>query len=124
MSAPLQILGGRYEVGDLIGRGGMAEVHKGHDTRLGRPVAIKLLRADKVADQDRRRRFIQEARSASALNHPNIVTIYEIGEAGGYDFIAMEFVEGQSLSPAQVAGPTATETGYRLYTCVFGRPCR
>src|SRR5262245_33835915 len=86
-----------FEVLEKIGEGGMGVVYRGRDTQLNRLVALKLLRPDKIADSERRRRFIQEARSASALNHPSIVTIYEIGEANGADFIAMEFVSGRPL---------------------------
>jgi serine/threonine protein kinase len=75
----------------------MGVVYRAVDTHLDRPVAVKLLRADVVADPDRKRRFIQEAKAASALNHPNIVTIYHIGTEGTTDFIAMEFVAGRSL---------------------------
>jgi eukaryotic-like serine/threonine-protein kinase len=80
-----------------IGAGGMGEVYRARDTRLGRDVAIKVLPADRMADEDRRRRFVQEARAASALNHPNIVTIHEIESADGIDFIVMEYVRGRSL---------------------------
>ena len=79
MSVP-QLLGGRYEVGELIGRGGMAEVHLGHDTRLGRPVAIKLLRSDLARDANFLTRFRREAQAAGGLAHPNIVAIYDSGE--------------------------------------------
>jgi serine/threonine protein kinase len=68
---------GAYEVIALIGAGGMGEVYQARDTRLGRDVATKVLPADRVADEDRRRRFVQEAQAASALNHPHIITIYE-----------------------------------------------
>ena len=74
------LLGGRYEVGELIGRGGMAEVHIGHDTRLGRTVAIKILRSDLARDPSFQNRFRREAQSAAILNHPNIVQTYEVGE--------------------------------------------
>src|SRR5690606_3897707 len=80
VSVPLQILGGRYEVGELIGRGGMAEVHKGHDTRLGRPVAIKLLRSDLARDPTSLTRFKREAQSAAGLNHASIVAVYDSGD--------------------------------------------
>ena len=73
------------------------EVFRARDTRLGRDVAIKVLSADVVADANRRRRFEREARAASALNHPNIVHIYEIGEDEGTPFIAMEYIEGVTL---------------------------
>ena len=88
---------GSYEVLSLLGAGGMGEVYRARDTRLGREVAIKVLPAERMADETRRRRFAQEARAASALNHPNIVTIYEIESADGIDFIVMEYVPGKSL---------------------------
>jgi serine/threonine protein kinase len=88
---------GSYEVLSLLGAGGMGEVYRARDTRLGRVVAIKVLPADRMADENRRRRFVQEARAASALSHPNIVTIYEIGSADGNDFIVMEYVPGKTL---------------------------
>ncbi len=69
---------GTYEVLALLGTGGMGEVYRARDTRLGRDVAIKVLPADRLADEDRRRRFVQEAQAASALNHPHIITIHEI----------------------------------------------
>jgi serine/threonine protein kinase len=75
----------------------MGEVYRARDTRLGREVAIKILPADRLADAQRRQRFVQEARAASALNHPNIVTIHEIESADGIDFIVMEYVPGKSL---------------------------
>jgi eukaryotic-like serine/threonine-protein kinase len=88
---------GPYEIQSAIGAGGMGEVYKARDTRLDRTVAIKVLPAGKVADPERRRRFVQEAKAASALNHPNIVTIYDIGQTDGIDFIAMEYVPGKTL---------------------------
>jgi predicted ATPase/serine/threonine protein kinase len=93
-------LGGRigaYEGLSLVGRGGMGEVYLAHDTRLGRKVAVKLLRPWLTSNPDAVRRFEQEARAASSLNHPNIVTIYEIGDIDDRRFLAMEFVEGRSL---------------------------
>jgi serine/threonine protein kinase len=86
-----------YELLEKLGEGGMGEVYKARDTRLGRFVAIKVLRADRVTDPNRKRRFAQEAKAASGLNHPNIVTIYDIGEDNGLDFIVMEFLPGRSL---------------------------
>ena len=86
-----------FEVIEKLGEGGMGVVYKGRDTQLNRFVALKLLPPDKTADPERRRRFIQEARAASSLNHPNIVTIYEISQADGVDFIAMEFIAGRTL---------------------------
>src|SRR6476619_3852443 len=88
---------GTYEVLGLIGAGGMGEVYRARDPRLGREVAIKVLPADRLADEGRRRRFIQEAQAASALNHPHIITIYEIDTAEANDFIVMEYVRGKSL---------------------------
>ncbi|MEO7069411.1 MAG: Stk1 family PASTA domain-containing Ser/Thr kinase [Nostocoides sp.] len=106
MTATPRLLGGRYEVGELLGRGGMAEVHKGYDTRLGRDVAIKLLRSDLARDPSFIGRFRREAQSAAGLNHASIVAIYDSGEdhlteTGGASvsvpFIVMEYVEGRTL---------------------------
>ncbi len=88
---------GPYEVLALIGAGGMGEVYRARDPRLNREVAIKVLPADRVGDESRRRRFVQEAHAASALNHPHIITIHEIESANGIDFIVMEYVRGKSL---------------------------
>ncbi len=88
---------GRYEIKSRIGAGGMGEVYLALDTELDRKVAIKILPADVAANQDRMRRFTQEAKAAAALNHPNIAHIYEIGQADGVNFIAMEFVDGHTL---------------------------
>ncbi len=88
---------GPYKVLALLGAGGMGEVYRARDPRLDREVAIKVLPHDRVADEARRQRFIQEAKAASALNHPHIVTIHEIESANGIDFIVMELVRGKSL---------------------------
>lgn len=88
---------GRYQIHDQIGVGGMGVVYRAQDTYLNRPVALKILPQDATADEDRKLRFVREARAASALNDPNIVTIYDIGQAAGLEFIAMEYVQGQTL---------------------------
>jgi Tol biopolymer transport system component len=88
---------GSYEVLSFVSRGGMGEVYLAQDKRLGRKVALKLLASQFTKDSDRLRRFEQEARAASALNHPNIITIYEIREANSTLMIATEFVEGETL---------------------------
>src|SRR6185312_15177283 len=82
---------------DRLGEGGMGVVYKARDTHLDRFVAIKVLPPEKVADPERKRRFVQEAKAASALNHPNIVHIYDIAEADGIQFISMEYVPGKTL---------------------------
>jgi len=86
-----------YRILEPIGAGGMGAVYKAYDNKLQRVVALKLLPSESVSQQDRRRRFFQEARAASALNHPHILTIYEVGEDDGRPYIAMEFVEGETL---------------------------
>ncbi len=89
---------GRYEVRSQLGAGGMGEVYLARDTtELERAVAVKVLPAELAADPERMRRFVQEAKTASSLNHPNILTVYEVGEAGSAKFIAMEYVEGDTL---------------------------
>ncbi|HLL17107.1 MAG TPA: protein kinase [Pyrinomonadaceae bacterium] len=89
---------GRYEIQSLIGAGGMGEVYRALDTELNRPVALKFLHSNVAADQDRMSRFIQEARAASALNHPNILTVFDIGQTdAGARFFATEFVQGTTL---------------------------
>ena len=88
---------GPYEILSPLGAGGMGEVYRARDTRLGRDVAVKVLPASMSSDPERLKRFEKEARSASSLNHPNIVTVYDIGSLGGTSYIAMELVEGQTL---------------------------
>ena len=86
-----------YEIQQKLGEGGMGVVYKAWDTRLERFIALKILPAEKISDSDRRRRFVREAKSASALNHPNIVTIHDIDGIDEFYFIAMEYIEGNSL---------------------------
>lgn len=100
-----ELLVDRYEVRSILGRGGMAEVRDGWDTRLARPVAIKLLHAGWVTDHGLRRRFDDEARAAAALNHPNIVVVHDSGEHHGTPFIVMERLPGRSLADEIAAGP-------------------
>src|SRR5580698_2759861 len=95
---------GPYEIGTLLGSGGMGEVYRARDPRLDRSVAIKILPAELSADSDRLHRFEREARSVSALNHPNIVTIYELAKDGSAHYIAMELIEGQTLRQLLIAG--------------------
>src|SRR4029078_9578399 len=93
---PVQTIA-HYRIVEPIGAGGMGAVYKAYDNKLQRTVAIKLLPSEYVSQQDRRRRFFQEARAASALSHPHILTIYEVGEEDGRPYIAMEYIEGQTL---------------------------
>jgi eukaryotic-like serine/threonine-protein kinase len=88
---------GRYKIFDIVGAGGMGVVYRALDTRLGRTVALKVLPPDVTADAERKSRFAREAKSASALNHPNIITIFDIDRADGIDFITMEYIAGRTL---------------------------
>src|SRR6266496_6025609 len=97
MSSAAGIKLGRYEIRSKIGEGGMGEVYLARDTQLDRSIALKILTAEVARDQQRLHRFLQEARAASALSHPNVAHIYEIGEAEGAYFIAMEYIEGTPL---------------------------
>jgi len=108
MTAQARLLGGRYQVGELLGYGGMAEVHRGRDLRLGRDVAIKMLRTDLARDQTFQMRFRREAQNAASLNHPAIVAVYDTGEeiaptGETLPFIVMEFVNGHTLKEVLAA---------------------
>ena len=96
---------GRYEIRSLLGAGGMGEVYLASDPELERNVALKVLPADVIADPQRMSRFVREAKAVSALNHPNIVTIHEIGQADSVRFIVMEFIEGTTLRQLISRGP-------------------
>ena len=100
---------GPYEIVVLLGAGGMGEVYKARDTRLGRSVAIKVLPPGVAADPDRRRRFEQEARAASALNHPHICVLHDLGIENGTDFPVMELLEGQTLAQRLMKGALPLE---------------
>src|SRR6266849_5723502 len=107
---------GRYEIRSKIGEGGMGEVYRARDPKLGREVAIKVLPAEFSADADRLRRFEQEARAAAALNHPNILTVHEIGTHAGQPYLVSELLEGQTLRDALEHGalPVTKAIDYAL----------
>src|SRR5437667_3770053 len=100
---------GAYEIAARLGAGGMGEVYRARDTRLSRDVALKLLRDEVAIAPGGVERFTREARCASGLNHPNIVTIYEIGWLGTAPYIAMEFVPGETLRQKLADGPLPIE---------------
>ena len=100
---------GRFRIVRFLGRGGMGEVYLADDPRLGRSVALKVLSSEAADDPERRAFFQREATSAAALNHPNICTIFEVGESDGRPYIAMEAIEGRTLSEMLKAGPLAPE---------------
>jgi len=94
-----------YRIIEKIGEGGMGLVYKAQDTRLDRTIALKFLAPELTRDKEAKKRFIQEARAAAALNHPQICTVHEVDEAEGLTFIAMECIDGQSLKEALSSGP-------------------
>src|SRR5438270_12689008 len=93
-----------YQIVERIGAGGMGEIYKAQDARLNRMVAIKVLTNASAGDSDRRRRLIQEAQAASALNHPNIITIYDITSDAESEYMVMEYVAGKTLADLIPAG--------------------
>ncbi len=101
---------GRYRIRSAIGKGGMGEVFLAEDTELERLIALKILPKDLANDTERMRRFVQEAKSASALNHPNIITIYEIGKTDNTHFIATEYIEGETLHNRLKSDPMSIKT--------------
>src|SRR5215510_14612507 len=96
---------GPYEITGPIGAGGMGEVYRARDTRLQRDVAVKVLPPAVAADADRLRRFEQEARAVAALDHPNILAVYDVGDEGGLRFIVAELLDGESLRDKLAEGP-------------------
>ena len=109
---------GTYEITGLLGSGGMGEVYRGRDTRLDRPVALKVLPAALAADPRFRQRFDREARVISRLNHPQICTVYDIGDAQGVSFLVMELVEGETLRawgsrPRPGRSPTSWRSSFK-----------
>src|SRR5215510_12662241 len=96
---------GPYEIQSVLGAGGMGEVYRARDLRLNREIAIKVLPDVVAGDPVRRERFESEARAASALNHPNIIVVHDIGDVGGVFFIVSELIDGESLRPMVQRGP-------------------
>ncbi len=105
---------GAYHVLEVLGQGGMGVVYKARDTRLSRLAALKVIRPEHAGEAAGTRRFLREAQTAAGLNHPNILTIYEIGTDAGLDYIAMEFVAGGTLADLMAAGPQPAERALRL----------
>ncbi len=109
---------GRYSIISVLGAGGMGEVYLAEDTQLKRKIALKILTLKAGGSDDYQRRFIREAQAISALNHPNIVTIYEVGEFENIHFIAMEFVEGENLRLLIKDGALSLRNAVDIGMCV------
>ena len=105
---------GPYRVESLLGAGGMGEVYLGLDTRLDRQVAIKFLSGQLAPDQGLRERFQREARTISSLNHPNICTLFDLGQHEGSDYLVMEYLQGETLSDRIAKGPLPTKEVVRI----------
>lgn len=105
---------GRYRIEDRIGEGAMAYVYRAFDPHISRPLAVKLLKSEFLTDRQYADRFLREAKAAGALSHPNIVTIYDVGEADGTPYIVMELLEGQTLDSLLKAGPLDAATALRI----------
>jgi len=109
MSLPSGTKLGPYEIMGLLGAGGMGEVYRAKDTRLGRDVAIKILPKEMSADAGRKQRFEREAKTISSLNHPNICVLHEVGTQDGLSYLVMELIEGESLAKRLERGPMPLE---------------
>ena len=107
---------GPYEILSALGAGGMGEVYQARDTPLDRSVAIKILPAHLSADPARKLRFEREAKAVSALNHPNICSLFDVGSQDGTDFLVMECIEGENLADRLAKGPLATEQVLKIGT--------
>jgi eukaryotic-like serine/threonine-protein kinase len=105
---------GHYEIQAAIGAGGMGEVYRAKDTKLGRNVALKVLPTDVAGDDERLARFQREARAVAALNHPNVVTLYSVEQCDGLHFLTMELIDGQPLDRLiPVGGLSVTDCAHR-----------
>src|SRR5262245_52469206 len=105
---------GPYEVVGLLGEGGMGEVYRARDTRLGRTVALKVLRVGRDGASEIRQRFEREARAVSSLNHPNICALYDVGASDGVEYLVMEFLEGETLAQRLASGALPLEHALRI----------
>src|SRR5580704_6518351 len=105
---------GPYEIQSPLGAGGMGEVYRARDTRLGRDVAVKVLPAGLAADPSLRQRLEREAKAISKLSHPHICTLYDIGHQDGVDFLVMEYLEGETLEQRLIKGPLPSEQTIRI----------
>jgi eukaryotic-like serine/threonine-protein kinase len=108
------LIAGRYELGELVGSGGMGEVYSGHDTKLDRPVALKFLRKDMASHEDLRTRFEAEARAAGRLSHANVVGVFDTGEHDGNPFIVMELLSGRTMADEAASGQATEERARQI----------